>query len=107
LGEHLVQLGKLTEDELYEALSPPAKSPRGTNRTTGDQQHHCPGLAPPPDPRLAGSSFPSRIGKTCSLPAPKIPSEQLTRTLSGYTGLALRFHLVTPQNFDELTHEFL
>jgi hypothetical protein len=41
------------------------------------------------------------------LASPEIPTDDLTRRLRGFTRLSLRFHLVTPANFDELAASFL
>jgi Type II secretion system (T2SS), protein E, N-terminal domain len=41
------------------------------------------------------------------LASPEIPTDALTRTLRGFTRLSLRFHLVTPQNFEELAESLL
>ena len=41
------------------------------------------------------------------LASPEIPSDDLTRILRGFTRLSLRFHLVTPANFEELAETLL
>jgi hypothetical protein len=41
------------------------------------------------------------------LASPEIPTDELSRTLCGFTRLALRFHLVTPANFEELAASLL
>ena len=41
------------------------------------------------------------------LASPEIPTDDLTRVLRGFTRLSLRFHLVTPQNFEELAESLL
>jgi hypothetical protein len=41
------------------------------------------------------------------LASPEIPTDELSRTVSGFTRLALRFHLVTPSNFQELADSLL
>jgi hypothetical protein len=41
------------------------------------------------------------------LASPEIPTDDLARILRGFTRLSLRFHLVTPQNFDELAERLL
>lgn len=106
LGEYLIKLGKITEDELYEALSLQHSLPVGR-------------LEPWVISRSAARSLPRHVVHSWQvLPfriesgnlfvaSPEIPSDELSRTLRGFTRLALRFHLVTPQNFDELTRQLL
>jgi adsorption protein B len=106
LGEHLVQLGKITSDDLYEALSlqqslPAGRvEPRGINASVARALprrviRECKVL---PFRIAAGSMF---------LASPEIPTDELSRTLRGFTRLSLRFHLVTPENFAELTESWI
>jgi hypothetical protein len=41
------------------------------------------------------------------LASPEIPSDELSQTLREFTRLSLRFHLVTPGNFQELAESLL
>jgi hypothetical protein len=45
--------------------------------------------------------------EVCFLASPEIPTDELSRTVGGFTRLALRFHLVTPSNFQELADSLL
>ena len=36
------------------------------------------------------------------LASPEVPTDELSQVLRGFTRLSLRFHLVTPRNFEEL-----
>ncbi len=100
LGEYLVQLGKLTEDNLYEALSLQQSLPAGRldpyaisrNVARSLPRHVIRGWQVPPFRVSCGSLF---------LASPEIPSDEMSRTLRGFTRLTLRSHLVTPANFDE------
>ena len=106
LGEHLLKLGKLTEDELYEALSLQHSLPVGRIEPWSISRNAARSL-----PRHLVKSWrvlPFRIAAgNLFLASPEIPSDDLSRTLRGFTRLALRFHLVTPENFDELTRQLL
>jgi len=106
LGEHLVQLGKLSVDELYEALSLQQNLPLGTpDRATIS--------------RRVTRSLPARIAKKWKvLPykiaaghlfvaGPELPTEEMSAELRRFCSLELRFHLVTPAEFDELAAEYL
>ena len=106
LGEHLVQQGHLTEDQLYEALSIQQSLPAGRIEPRGISRSIARAL--PRHLIRDWQVLPFRVASgSLFLASPEIPSDELTRTLSGFTRLALRFHLVTPQNFEELTQELL
>ena len=106
LGEYLVERGKLTEEELYEALSLQHSLPSGR-------------IEPCVISRNVARAFPRHVVRQWQvLPfrvsagnlfvaSPEIPSDELSRTLRGFTRLTLRFHLITPGNFEELTRELL
>jgi adsorption protein B len=106
LGEHLVLLGIITEDELYEALSLQQSLPSGrlepwvinTNIARALPSRVVRELRVLPFRISSGNMF---------LASPEIPTDALTRTLRGFTRLSLRFHLVTPQNFEELAESLL
>ncbi|HEX6896817.1 MAG TPA: glycosyl transferase family protein [Bryobacteraceae bacterium] len=106
LGEYLVRLGKLSEDELYEALSLQQALPAGR-------------IDPWTVNRNVAHSFPRQVVQTWQvLPfrvsaghlfvaSPEIPNDEVARVLRGFTRLALRFQLVTPGNFAALRRELL
>jgi adsorption protein B len=106
LGAHLVRLGKLTEDELYEALSLQQSLPAG---------HLEPVEIPPKVARALPREIvrnwkvlPYRVAAgSLFLASPEIPTDDLTRALRGFTRLALRFQLITPANFEALTAALL
>ena len=106
LGEYLVQQGKLTEDELYEALSLQQSLPAGRIEPFAINRNIARSL--PRHVMRGWQVVPIRV--SCGnlfLASPEIPNDELSRTLRGFTRLILRFHLVTPANFDELTRELL
>ena len=106
LGEHLVQRGTITEDVLYEALSLQQSLPSGRLEPWVISGNVARAL-----PRRVVRDWrvlPFRISSgNMFLASPEIPTDDLTRILRGFTRLTLRFHLVTPQNFEELAQTFL
>jgi bacteriophage N4 adsorption protein B len=106
LGEYLVQLGTLAEEDLYEALSLQQGLPSGrleplrinTKIARALPRHIVRDWQVLPFQVATGSIF---------LASPEIPTDELSRTLRGFTRLSLRFHLVTPGNFKELTKALL
>jgi adsorption protein B len=106
LGEHLVLLGLITEDELYEALSLQQSLPSGRLEPWVISTNIARAL-----PRRVVHEWrvlPFRISSgSMFLASPEIPTDALTRALRSFTRLSLRFHLVTPQNFEELAESLL
>jgi hypothetical protein len=106
LGEYLVQRGAITEDELYEALSLQHSLPSGRLEPWVISSNVARAL-----PRRVVRDWrvlPFRISSgNMFLASPEIPTDDLTRVLRGFTRLSLRFHLVTPQNFEELAESLL
>ena len=106
LGEHLVQLGKLTESALYEALSLQQNLPLGK-----------PG--PAAVSRMVTRSFPAAVVRRWKvLPfqiaagflfvaGPELPSDSMQDELRRFSSLEIHFRLVTPAEFEELTTEYL
>jgi bacteriophage N4 adsorption protein B len=106
LGEHLLQLHKVSEDHLYQALSSQAGIPLG---------------APKPDEvsRFATRMLPAEAARRWKvLPyrvdlgqlhviTPEVPSEEMTRKLSEISTLELRYRLVKPEDFERLTEEYM
>ena len=106
LGQYLVQRGVITEDELYEALSLQQSLPVGRLEPWVISSNVARAL-----PRRVVRDWrvlPFRISSgNMFLASPEIPTDDLTRILRGFTRLSLRFHLVTPQNFEELAANLL
>ena len=98
--------GVITEDELYEALSLQQSLPSGRLEPWVISSHVARAL-----PRRVVRDWrvlPFRIASgNMFLASPEIPTDDLTRVLRGFTRLSLRFHLVTPQNFEELAESLL
>lgn len=106
LGEHLVQLGLLSEDDLYEALSLQQSLPAGRLEPWVISTNVARAL-----PRRVVRDWkvlPFRIASgSLFLASPEVPTDELSQVLSAFTRLSLRFHLVTPENFKELAESLL
>lgn len=101
LGEQLVRLGAITEQQLYEALG---------------LQQQLPLVTPEPlsIPRRVARALPTRFIREwkvipfaidelgVQLCTPEAPSAELTALLRRHTGLAVRFHLISPSRFEVL-----
>jgi adsorption protein B len=106
LGEYLVRRGVIGEDELYEALSLQHSLPSGRLEPWVINSNVARAL-----PRRIVRDWrvlPFRISAgNMFLASPEIPTDDLTRVLRAFTRLSLRFHLVTPRNFEELAERLL
>ena len=106
LGEYLLQLGMISEEDLYDALSLQQSLPAGRLEPVHVSKNVARAL-----PRHLVRDWrvlPFRIASgNMYLASPDVPTDELNRTLSGFTRLSLRFQLVTPANFEELTDELL
>jgi adsorption protein B len=101
LGEHLVAQGKLSEDDLYEALS---------------LQQHLPLITLEPEKiaRTVARAIPAAIairwkvlpfrieGGRLNVASPEMPVDAMEAALRSHTGLEVRVHLVTPMQYREL-----
>ena len=106
LGEHLVAIGRLDEDSLYEALSLQQALPQSR-------------IEPSTVKRAVARSLPARVSERHKLipvkldagrllvAGPEMPTPQLRTELRRFTRLEIEFHLVTPKNYRELANEFL
>ena len=106
IGEYLVELGKISEEDLYEALSLQQSLPVGRLEPFDISANVARSL-----PRHLVRDWrvlPFRISSgNMFLASPEIPTDEVNRALAGFTRLTLRFHLVTPRNFQELTNVLL
>ena len=101
LGEHLVQLRKLTEENLYLALSSQAGIPLGA---PDDREVN----------RMASRMLPAEMARRwrvqpyrvdmgqLHLVTTEVPSDEMVRELAGASALDLRFRLTPPQEFEKL-----
>ena len=106
LGEHLIRMGQLSEPRLYEALS----LQQGLPVSDPDPAEIRPGIAHaiPEHVVRRWRVLPFRIeeGRIC-LASPEVPSVEMNCALRPFTALEMRFHLVTPGNFDKLAEALL
>ncbi|HME08644.1 MAG TPA: glycosyltransferase family 2 protein, partial [Bryobacteraceae bacterium] len=106
LGEYLVSLGAITESDLYEALS------LQQSLSSGEV---IPDSVDAPVARLLPRRLvrkwrvlPFQIASgSLFLASPEVPTDEMTRAVRGFTSLTLRFHLVTPANFENLVRQLL
>jgi hypothetical protein len=106
LGEHLLATGALSEEELYEAISlqqglplarvAPADVPRRIART----------LPAAVARKLRVLPFKVAEGGLC-VATPDVPTDAVQQIVQRYTRLEVRFHLVTPGNFEDLRRQRL
>jgi adsorption protein B len=106
LGEHLLLLGMITEQDLYTALS---------------LQNNLPLGKPDPDavslpvtrsiPAVVARRWrvlPFRIAAgELYVAGSELPGEQMHRDIRHFSSLEIRFHLVTPTEFEELAEAYL
>lgn len=104
LGEHLLTLGWITEDQLYEALSLQQQIPMADVLEIA--------------PRI-GRSLPSHVIRDrqilpfriepegLAVCSPEPPNEETLRLIAGFTRLEVRFYLMTPTRFKALRDRVL
>ena len=106
IGEYLVKLGKISQDDLYESLSLQQSLPAGRLEPVDINSNVARAL-----PRHVIRDWrvlPFRIASgSMFLASPEVPTDELSRMVGEFTRLALRFHLVTPANFEELARSLL
>jgi adsorption protein B len=106
LGEHLVRMGAISEDELYEALSLQQSVPSGYLDPV--QVNTKLARALPRRVIHAWKVLPFRMVEgNLFLASPEVPTDELSQELRAFTRMSLQFQLVTPENFEELTRTLL
>jgi adsorption protein B len=106
LGEHLVSSGYLSEEEVYEGLS----FQQGLPRARIDLESVDLGVARALPERAAREwrVLPFQVAeRSLFVAGPEIPGEEVNQALKGFTALELRFHLVTPAEFEALADALL
>ena len=102
LGEYLVRRGKLSETNLYLALSLQQNLPFSDDL----QAFPAAGQALPAEIARRWQVLPFRIAAGQLLIAgPEIPTAEMTQDLQRHTSLELRYHLITPTRYQQLAHE--
>jgi adsorption protein B len=106
LGEYLVRRGKLREAELYEALSLQQNLPLG--KPEPSQVSASATRALPAEVSRRWRVLPFRVAAgQLFVAGPELPSDEMTRELRRCSRLDVRFHLVTPTEFEELASQYL
>jgi hypothetical protein len=106
LGEHLVASGRLSEETLYAALSFQQGLPLGFVEAESVPWHIAHAL--PEHVIREWGVLPFRIGEgSLFLASAKLPTREMTALLRSFTTLEIKFHLVTPTKFENLTASLL
>jgi adsorption protein B len=106
LGQHLLQLRKLKEEQLYQALSAQAGLELGV---PGDGDFAAEATrALPAETIRRYSVFPYRVDfGQLHLLTTEVPSPRMTEELAALCPLELRFRLVRPKEFERLCERYL
>lgn len=106
LGKHLIELRKLKEEQLYEALSVQAGLELGTP-ANGEVASEATRVLPAETIRRC-SVLPYRVDfGQLHLLTPEVPSARMTEELAALCALDLRFRLVRPKDFERLCQRYL
>jgi adsorption protein B len=106
IGEHLVRMGRVAEESLYDALS----LQQGLPLVQIDPETVPPGRAHalPAHVVRTWRVLPFRVEEgSLHLAGPEAPSPAMTAALGSFTSLEMRFHLMTPSAFEELVRALL
>jgi adsorption protein B len=106
IGEYLMQLGKLSEEQLYEALGLQQDLPAGKPHTG----LICPEVtrAIPADLARRWTVLPFRVvAGQLYVATQEVPTEQTVGKIREFWPFEMRFHLVNPRAFKELIDEYL
>ena len=106
LGEHLLELGMITEEDLYTALSLQNNLPFGKPEPEAVSIPVTRSLPAVVARRLR--VLPFRIaGGELYIAGSELPGEQMQNDIRHFSSLEIRFHLVTPSEFEELADAYL
>ena len=106
IGEQLVAMGKLRVEELYEALSLQQGLPLASIEASSVPVSVAQSL--PRDIVRELKVLPFQVDQgTLYLAGPEAPSAKTSKKLRGFTALQLKFHLITPQDFERLSRALL
>lgn len=106
LGEHLVESGRLSVSDLYEALSLQQGLPLVSVESCKVLSRVVQTL--PREVVRELKVLPFRVANgALFLAGPELPNSRMNSILRGFTSLELRFHLMTPQDFDRLASAIL
>jgi hypothetical protein len=106
IGEYLVRRGKLSEAELYVALSLQQNLPLAAPDASEISEPAT--RAVPAEVARRWKVLPFRIvAGQLYVAGPELPSEEMTLDLQRFSKLEVRFHLLTPTDFEELARVYL
>jgi hypothetical protein len=106
IGEYLVQLHKLSEENLYHALSLQSGLPAGP--VSGREVDRLATRALPAEVARRWNVLPYRLeAGRLYVAVADVPSRELTRELARLSALEIRYHLVEPRQFAQLAGEYL
>jgi bacteriophage N4 adsorption protein B len=106
LGEYLVQRGLITQRDLYAALSLQNNLPCGKPEPASISKPVTRAL--PASVAKTWQVLPFRIAAgELYIAGAELPGEQMQRAIRRFSSLELRFHLVTPREFEELAVQYL
>jgi adsorption protein B len=106
LGEHLVSLGMISEQDLYTALSLQNNLPLGKPEPEAVSLPVTRSI--PATIARRWRLLPFRIaGGELYVAGSELPGEQMHRDIRHFSSLEIRFHLVTPTEFEELAEAYL
>lgn len=106
LGEHLIDTGQLTRQTVYEALSVQQGLPVAQVDPAGTPAGAAHAL--PEKIVRQWKVLPFRIAEgSLFLAGPEIPTPESSRALRSFTALELRYHLITPEEFETLAAALL
>jgi adsorption protein B len=106
IGQHLVSLGCIAENDLYEALSLQQSIPMG--RVYLSQVKQTVARALPAKVAKQWNLLPFRIEPgNMFVAGTELPTEAMNTDLKRFTNLDIQFQLITPDNYRELTQNLL
>lgn len=106
IGEYLVRTGKLSEAELYEALSLQQNLPLGKPRPAEVSEAATRAIPTEVSRRWRVLPFQVAAGQLF-VAGPELPSVEMTEELQHCSRLEVRFHLITPTEYEELASRHL
>ena len=106
LGEHLLLLGLITEPDLYAALALQNQLPLGVPE--GDSVSVAVARSLPASLIRKWRVLPFRVAAGALYVAgSELPGEEMHNDIRRFSSLELRFHLVTPTQFEEMALQYL
>jgi adsorption protein B len=106
IGEYLIHLNKLTESDLYECLSLQQNLTFQVLDKSRVSRKIARALPADVSRKWKVLGFKVEAGQLF-VAGPNVPSDAMTDELRRISSLEIRFHLVTPGNFETLVQEFL